>query len=450
MKGVQTGLVGGALIALAVGLVMNTTPGAVLIGALIAAALICLAAITSDTRIGIALTAFAAAGANTYLFVHKLAAAGTPSVCSVGEILNCDKINASAYSEIMGFPITLFGLAFYLGLGFAALSKRESVPHLFRVTVLFMIPSLAYSLFLAYISKTIGAVCLFCLSLYVANIWLTIAGFKGLKEQGGKLSDDLMTALTGRATSTVTGVFAVVALIGASVWSGRDQSGGTPVVPVADVTTGEIPLDALAPLYQEDDVGTVALDGTEPILGDPDAPYMVIEFADFACPHCAHAGPELAALVQMHPEVQVRFKAYPLSGPCEEAVVDGVLTDDRCRGAQAAECAHQQGKFWEYSHAVFKNLGYLSASDLHFQADHLGLDMAAFQACMADGVSLQGVIADANAGRAAGVTSTPSMFLRGLRPTTVLLAANIDAIEVLIEAKASGRALPHGTAAPRE
>ena len=86
--------------------------------------------------------------------------------------------------------------------------------------------------------------------------------------------------------------------------------------------------------------------------------------------------------------------------------------------AQAAECAADQGKFWEYHDLLFdkqngENVGTFTKENLLSYAKELGLDMAKFEPCLKNDETLQRVVADTNEGRQVGVTGTPTFFING-------------------------------------
>jgi protein-disulfide isomerase len=86
--------------------------------------------------------------------------------------------------------------------------------------------------------------------------------------------------------------------------------------------------------------------------------------------------------------------------------------------AQAAECAADQGKFWEYHDLLFdkqsgENVGTFTKEKLLSYAKDLGLDMAKFEPCVKNDETLQRVAADTNEGRQVGVTGTPTFFING-------------------------------------
>lgn len=435
-------LAGLAAVSAIAALVLQSGPdGASLFAGLLAGLFACGAVIAATPRWGVLSTAALAFGANAYLFSRKLDIASGPSACNISDVLNCDVVNTSAASEMFGLPITLFGMGLYLGLALTALYRAESTPRFFQVTGLFAIASLVYSAYLAWESSKLGVFCVVCATIYVANGLLLWAALKGLAGEGRKLLDELGGAPLSTSFLTVAGTFLVVVVVGAGTWQQRTS------IPGPSLATGGDPAavaEGLALLYASPQ-GPVTLDGTEPVLGRPDAPYVVVEWADFACPHCARAAEELSQLVREYP-VQVRFKSFPLSSTCNPSLqFDG--GNERCRAALAAECAHQQDRFYDLAHLIFKNQAYLSDADLTFMANQVGLDMDRWQACMADPASMEGVVADALAGARAGVRGTPAIFLRGTHGEEFIEVAHGAAgVMRLIEAAESGTSLPPPTA----
>jgi protein-disulfide isomerase len=86
--------------------------------------------------------------------------------------------------------------------------------------------------------------------------------------------------------------------------------------------------------------------------------------------------------------------------------------------AQAAECAADQGKFWEYHDLLWErwngeNQGTFTKENLIGFANELKLDMAKFEPCLNDDETLQRVVTDTQEGRQVGVTGTPTFFING-------------------------------------
>ena len=105
------------------------------------------------------------------------------------------------------------------------------------------------------------------------------------------------------------------------------------------------------------------------------------------------------------------------------------------RAAEASECALAQGKFWQYHETLFakqrgENQGAFRDVVLENFAAALGLDTAAFNACLDDRQYQDAVQADVAEGRARGVSSTPTVFINGEK---VSVGTSFAQIRPLIE-----------------
>lgn len=90
---------------------------------------------------------------------------------------------------------------------------------------------------------------------------------------------------------------------------------------------------------------------------------------------------------------------------------------DAQRAAEASDCAADQGAYWRYHDTLFLNQqspeGF-SAPRLKRIAETLGLDTAAFNACLDGGEKRAEVEAEVAEGQAQGVDSTPTVFINGV------------------------------------
>lgn len=145
------------------------------------------------------------------------------------------------------------------------------------------------------------------------------------------------------------------------------------------------------------------------IWGSPNAPVKVELFGDFQCPNCARADAMLRQLAARYIDsgkVQIIYRHFAFIGP--ESVA----------AAQAAECANDQKKFWEYANYVYahqagENVGAFSNNNLKSFAVQLGLDTNAFNACFDSGKYASVVQKDLDEGRFRGIRATPSFFVNG-------------------------------------
>lgn len=165
-------------------------------------------------------------------------------------------------------------------------------------------------------------------------------------------------------------------------------------------------------------------------MGDPNAPIKVEEFSDFQCPYCRlFADEEESSIVENYVKTgKVYFTYTPFS------FLDGNATNGESKmAAQAAYCAADQGKFWEYHDVLFanqnaENNGDFANKRLFAFADSLGLDSGKFKSCLNGGTYRQQVLDDLARGRSLGVKATPTFIVNGTKVEGYVgLAAAIDA-----------------------
>ncbi len=168
----------------------------------------------------------------------------------------------------------------------------------------------------------------------------------------------------------------------------------------------------------------VAADG--PSKGPADAPITIVEFSDYQCPFCRRAEPIVDEVMKRHPEqVRVVFRHFPLD-----------QIHPRARpAAEAAACAEEQGKFWEFHEKLFGGGGF-EESDLTAYAAAVGLDADKFKACVTERRFQAKVEADVAAGREAGVSGTPAFFVNGIMFSG---AKPVEEFSAIIERELKGK-----------
>ena len=165
----------------------------------------------------------------------------------------------------------------------------------------------------------------------------------------------------------------------------------------------------------------------DPARGPDAAPVELIEFSDFDCPYCQRATETVERLMeQFEGQIRVVYKDYPLpSHP------------NAFKAAEAGNCAHEQGRFWELHDAMFARQGELDVDALKGYAAELGLDAEAFDECLDSGRHAATVDRDVRIGMRHGVSSTPTLFLNG---RAVLGAAPYETfVEIVREELAAAR-----------
>lgn len=161
------------------------------------------------------------------------------------------------------------------------------------------------------------------------------------------------------------------------------------------------------------------LEVTRLLRGDANAPVTLMAFSDYQCPYCIRAEPVLAEVLERFPgKVKLVHRHFPL---------DSIHPFAR-PAAEAAMCADEQGKFWEFHDAIFASGGQLEASSFAQISDSLGLDKSAMGACIEERRYADFVQKDFEAGRDAGVTGTPAFFVNGILLKGSRTADDISAV----------------------
>ena len=149
---------------------------------------------------------------------------------------------------------------------------------------------------------------------------------------------------------------------------------------------------------------TDASQADQRILGSVDAQVMIIEFTDLQCPYCARFARDTWPLIRERyvDTGKVRFATRDLPLPFHAFALPAAV---------AARCAGQQGKFWEYREALFRDQALLGQERYAELAGTFGLDTTRFESCRADPAVLAAVRADAALAASSGIASTPSFVI---------------------------------------
>ena len=159
---------------------------------------------------------------------------------------------------------------------------------------------------------------------------------------------------------------------------------------------------------QKVDVGV----GHFPVLGDSNAKITIVEFADFRCPFCEQYFTQTAS--QLYNDyiktgkVKFYFRNFAFLGPASTVAAD------------AAECANDQGKFWDFHDYLYKNqpaetdTSMYNTDTLTQAAVSLGMDGNKFRSCLDGKTDDSKQAKDMSDGQAAGVSGTPTFFVNGM------------------------------------
>lgn len=219
----------------------------------------------------------------------------------------------------------------------------------------------------------------------------------------------------------IIGIVLLVALVGG--WWFYQSSKSPASKPKINNANKATPDDTTAKLYQN------ASPGAQPpnMLGSPNAPVTIEEFADYQCPTCAIMHPKMKEINGLFGNrVKFVYRSFPLTQMHKNAY----------DAAVAAEAAGLQGKFWAMQDQLFNNQQAWANSNeprkiFDEYAQKIGLDVPKFQDDMQGIIAKSRVDADMQRGRSAGIDGTPTIYINGRK-----LAPNemdVDVMRGIIE-----------------
>lgn len=161
----------------------------------------------------------------------------------------------------------------------------------------------------------------------------------------------------------------------------------------------------------------------------------MIEFSDFQCPFCAKFWAQTFTLIEQEyikkRKVKFVYRDFPLD-----------FHEQALNASIAAECAKEQGKFWEMHDKIYAGQNKWSnnknaAETFKIYASELNLGMRQFNDCSDSGKYANEVLKDLQDGIRVGVGGTPTFFINGI---PVRGAQPFEVFRQIIEAELAGEA----------
>jgi len=149
-------------------------------------------------------------------------------------------------------------------------------------------------------------------------------------------------------------------------------------------------------------VRPIPIDGS-PTKGPEDAPVVIVELADFECPHCRMAVSLIDGVLAAHPDkVRLVYKSYTLA-----------FHQRGEPAARSAFAAGLQGRFWEMEHLLFERQEHLEPADLERYAVLLRLDVPKWKADMDSPAIKERIDHDHALGEELKLKGTPTIYING-------------------------------------
>lgn len=301
----------------------------------------------------------------------------------------CETVLGSQYASLGGVPLAWFGAAFYLVLLGLWLAVSGSASQRVRLGLLdcllwLVLAALTFSLGLMYVQFfVLHAFCPLCTTSAVTIIALMVAVFQARRA---------IAVVPGGASAGGAWTLALFALFPAVIFAA-----GSLAEPAA---LGGVKLIDLSTAHR---------------LGPANAAVQIVVFSDFQCGFCRQLTTVLHQVRTEFPQdVAIVYRHFPLQGHPRAFPA-----------AVAAECAAQQGAFWEYHDKLFAEGGDLDDAKFLELAKSLGLDQQRFTACLQSPAPKQEVEANFREATELGLPGTPIIFINGRRFEGPLTHENI-------------------------
>ena len=329
------------------------------------------------------------------------------SICNINEAFNCEAVAASKYSQFLGVPMALMGLlANLIFVGYLIydrfISEQMKSAHRAR-TVIWAAVLLLASIVMGSISiLKMSTFCAMCIATYV----FSILGFIGVASSFGFPTK---ASLNSTMIKYLSVFGAAVFAIGFLIHGMLGQS---------DAKTEQL-FKAVVDDWQLAPAITIGTEGgIKKGASDSEAKMFIVEFADFSCPHCKHAGPIVDAFVKSRKDVQLTFMVWPLDGECNEGIPQA--RGLQCMLARAYYCSAQKNKGWEAHDWLFNNQTELRTKEsfegrMSEFANEVSLDANEMKACIDSPETQEKVRAMARIGTALKFDGTPAFFVNGKR-----------------------------------
>ncbi len=339
-------------------------------------------------------------------YTHLRDGFGERSFCTLSQLVNCDAVDASDYSNLYGVPVAGLGFLYYLTLLFYFLRISFSVHSIGKASDIPTEPkeisifcyflttgACLITLVMAYFSAfELGVLCLLCAGMYLVNFTLLLLMPCFLQIKWRTLFSSRL--LKPRFLQHVVAGFILMM--------------------VGSVAFYEIGQTAEYESYRSAKQNDIPIEG-RPVWGNPHGKIIVVEFTDFQCRYCKEFQKKFKPVLDAHPnEIGFYFINYPFDTACNPDLKKQ-LHPLACELARIGICAHQKGVFWPYHDLIFDRQEGLEKSEILEHAKSIGLDSVWLSHCLNAPETTNLLRKDMTLAKEMNVRGTPSVFINGKR-----------------------------------
>jgi protein-disulfide isomerase/uncharacterized membrane protein len=342
---------------------------------------------------------------------------GFSALCNINSTMNCDAVTTSRFAELWpGLPLSSVVAGWFVALLIIGLLARIDGWRKEAVLVGTLMTGFSSLYSIALLVVMVGVlqkICVFCLAIDAVNfllfgLFLSIA-------RGNPFTGVQWNKLHTYAWITAASLFVFVVLLRPASENDRPEATSAEIQYTVRQIMEHPPIDIQVP-------------ASASILGDPTAPITILEFSDFQCPFCKRGALVMNQVLARHGNrVRVVFMPFPLDPACN-SLIQRSMHPYACELARAAFCAGKQGKFQPVYEKIFEEQETLKAESAKEIPASLGIDRAAFEACLGSEEAKSAVSLSVQEGIRAKVESTPTFFVNGRKVEGVLPMEAWDAI----------------------
>ena len=273
-----------------------------------------------------------------------------PSICAINDMMDCDGVARTGYSQFFGIPLSLWGVFLYLFFLFMTYVDKLREVKFFPILKVFKNPAsyiFCIALFSFVISMILGcisvfkinAICIFCFMTYLVNLLIAIAA----KTKGISIIEEVKICISDfiEAIKVKKNAFWFALLVLAAVST-------LAYTTVSNIFSPQIIKQNQ--LRNQSRIYKGLVNGNE--MGKDDAPLIINEYIDFNCHGCFMAHLYLHRIMDEFSNVKIIQHQVPLEQACNHNMQhEGHKTS--CLKTSYALAAAKQNKYWEMADILF-------------------------------------------------------------------------------------------------